>query len=305
MPVDVKKFLDELGATGEDRAAVEQFFAKNDTAASKLKDWGENGLRQSDYSRRMDGLKATEDAKRAELQAEEARLAQARDGMNVQFLKANEDREKAEVATAAIAAKVKRLAVEWNIPEANVKDILGGAPEVQAPPQQVNGPVQFDASKFVPRDEYNTLKDIALRMPELNIALTSIARQHQQLFGECPPDLERKLLDEARKQQRPIEQVWDNLYGVNEKRQAAHDTQVRQEERAKVETEWKAKLSAASVGTMPLRPEVADSPVFKLEPLNKNRPAAHGAAHAASSIGNAVTAFNSGKYKRPEFAHQE
>ena len=307
MPTDIKKILDELGASGDDRAVLEQHFGKNETLASKLNEWRENGLRQSDYSRRMAGLDATESAKRAELEAEEKRLTQAREGMNAQFLQAQKDREAAEVAAASMAAKVKRLAAEWNIPEASVKDILDGAPApVAAPPQSAPGPVNFDASKFVSREEYQRLQEVALRMPALATKLPGMRAQHQQLFKDCPPDFEEKLLAEATKQQRPIDVVWDNLYGVNEKRQALLEAEIRQDERAKAESEFKAKYSASAASAMPLRPE-NDSPIFKLDPLNKTapRPGVHGPAGAASSVQNAVQAFSQGKYRRPEFAHQE
>lgn len=311
MAINIKAILDELGATGDDRNLLEQYFTKNEPLAAKLNEWREGGLRQSDYTRRMEGLKATETAKLAELATQEQNLTQIRENMNAQFLQAQKDREAAEVRAAAMQAHVKRLQAEWNLPEAAVKDILDGAapaPASAGPAPSVNGPVNFDASQFVSRKDYDELKSLALKLPTLATKLPGMRAQHQALFGECPPDFEEKLLAEAQKQQRPIETVWDNVYGVTEKRNAANEARIRADERAKAETEFKAKYSQSNVNPVTaLRPDLngQNSPIFHQESGKYQRPGVTPAMNRLTSVQNAVQAFSQGKYRRPEVAHQE
>jgi hypothetical protein len=270
MPVDVNKLLDELGATGEERSQVEKFFAKPEVLA-KASDWYENGLRQSDYSRRMDGLAATERARMAQIESEEKRLKDTFDSLNTQFSKAQQEREQAETKAAAMAARVKTLAAEWNIPEAEVGKILENqAPPApsSAPPASSTSPAALDPAQFVSRKEYETLAAVALKLPQFAAAFPMMRDQHRALFGSVPDDFETKILEEARKQERPLPVIWDNLYGVEQKKKEVHDTQIRADERAKVEAEYKQKYSRGEVAPMTLQSPA--SPIFSLEPLNKN-----------------------------------
>jgi hypothetical protein len=269
MPVNVNKLLDELGATGEERAQVEKFFAKPEVLA-KASDWYENGLRQSDYSRKMEGLAATERARLAQIETEEKRLKDTFESLNGQFSRAQQEREQAETKAAAMAARVKTLAAEWNIPEAEVGKILEGQPASAPPPAAppASSPAALDPAQFVSRKEYEALANVALKLPQFAAAFPMMRDQHKQLFGSVPDDFETKILEEARKQERPLPVIWDNLYGVEQKRKEVHDTQIRAEERAKVEAEYKQKYSQGQVTPMPL--QAPASPIFSLEPLNKN-----------------------------------
>jgi hypothetical protein len=293
--MDISKLLDELGATGEDRTAVESFFTKNPTAAQKASDWRENGLRQSDYDRKMNMLKAEVDADKARVtQAEQAILA-SRDTMNGQYTKALEEREAAENALAATRARINRVATEYTIPLTEF-GIEGSNPNPPNP--QPQRPQTQPDPQYVSRQDFDTVVDLTKRLPMLPVQLMKLQREHQELFGTYFD--EQTVIDKALELKKPLEQVADLMFGMTAKRNEKHDNQVRLEERAKVETEMKAKYSQANVNPMRTDVNAKPGPVFELK-----RPEIAGVPgprpdRLQSGVEAAVNAFRESKYRPQE-----
>jgi hypothetical protein len=294
--MDISKLLDELGATGEDRTAVESFFTKNPTAAQKASDWRENGLRQSDYDRKMNLGKAELDASQARVAQAEAAILASRDTMNGQYTKALEEREAAENALAATRARINRVATEYNIPATEFG--LDGTQQTQQTQQTQRTQQTQPDPRYVSRQDFDTVVDLTKRLPMLPVQLMKLQREHQELFGTYFD--EQTVIDKALELKKPLEQVADLMFGMTAKRNEKHDNQVRLEERAKVETEMKAKYSQANVNPMRTDVNAKPGPVFELK-----RPEIAGVPgprpdRLQSGVEAAVNAFRESKYRPQE-----
>ncbi len=295
--MDINKLLDELGATGEDRSAVESFFTKNPTAAQKASDWRENGLRQSDYDRKMNMLKAEVDADKSRVSQAEAAILASRDTMNGQYTKALQDREAAENKLAQTTARINRVATEYNIPvtEFGIDGAPGGNPN-PAPRNDPNPSPQDD--RYVSKQDFETVVDLTKRLPMLPVQLMKLQREHQELFGTYFD--EQTVIDKALELKKPLEQVADLMFGMTAKRTEKHDAQIRQEERAKVETEMKAKYSQSQVNPMRTDLNVKPGPVFELKRPDVAGVPGPRADRTQSGVEAAVNAFREGKYRPQE-----
>jgi hypothetical protein len=221
MPFDVRKWLkDDLQFTDEELEKALPFFT--DTRAAAL----EKGyLRQSDYSKHMDTLKA-----------EQGKLQQANDRLNKEMAdwaelqasgeaptkKMRADLEKAQQDVLRLTQTVRRVAESAGLdPEQALKDANA------LPPNPPPAPAAPDLSSFVKQEDYQkqiaTLAELSLTLPA---ELAALSYEHQALYGE-PPDT-RKIVAEIkarasdRHNQKPLDPraIWEELYDVPAKRQA-------------------------------------------------------------------------------------
>ena len=291
MPVDIAKLMDELGATGEERSAVEGFLSKNSQAAEKLHGWRENGLRQSDYDRKMNLLKAETDAEKTRLQQAEQTLVANRDTMNSQYLKALEDKEKAEVALSTLRAKANRVASEYNVPATEFD--LGAAP---ANPNPANpaAPRTDDNPQYVKREDFEQVVDLLKKAPMLPVEVNKLQREHYELTGQYFD--ENALVEKALELRKPIGQVADLMFGLSTKRAEKHDAEIRADQKAKDDAEWKTKVSQNQVTPIRADAQPQASPVFALKtPENFTKPGPR-PDRMQSGVDAAVQAFRQGKY---------
>lgn len=289
--MDITKILDELGATGDERAGIEAFFTKNAGAAQKVADWHENGLRQSDYDRKMNGWKAQKEAEERRLKEAEATLIGSRDKMNQQYLDALKEREEAVAAKAALEAKMKTLADAYSIDPNDLK--LGETPPSKTVTQPPNPQPTGD---FVSRKDFEEVAGLLDRSVMLPVKLQKMQRQHHELFGNHFD--EEELLAEAKRQERPIEQVWNDKFGVAQKREEVTAAKYRAEGKAAADQEWQAKVSQKQVEVMrtDLQPR---SPIFEVKRPTAAEPVKD---RTSSGVDAAVAAFNAGKYREQRSA---
>ena len=295
MALDVNRLLDELGATGEDRTAVESFFTKNPTAAQKASDWRENGLRQSDYDRKMNMLKAEVDADKARVSQAEATILASRDTMNSQYTQALADREAAENRLAQTTARINRVATEYNIPVTEFG--IDGTQTQQT--QQTQPPRQQQNDDHVSRQDFNTVLELTKKLPMLPVQLMKLQREHFELFGTSFD--EEAVVNKALELKKPLAEVADLMFGMSAKRVEKHDAQIRQDERAKADAEWKTKVSQNAVNPIRTDLNVKPGPVFEL----KRPEALQGIPgprpdRLQSGVEGAVSAFREGKYRPQE-----
>lgn len=295
--MDLNKFLDELGATGEDRSAVESFFTKNPNAATRVNDWRENGLRQSDYDRKMNMLKAEVDADKARVSQAEAAILASRDTMNGQYTQALADREAAENKLAQTTARINRVATEYNIPVTEFG--IDGTQQAQQTQQtQHTRQTTQQADNSVSRQDFETLTDLTKKLPMLPVQLMKLQREHQELFGTYFD--EEAVINKALELKKPLADVADLMFGMSAKRTEVHDNKIRQEAIAANDAVWKTKMSQQNVNPMRTDLNVKPGPVFEL----KRPEALQGIPgprpdRLQSGVEGAVNAFREGKY-RPE-----
>ena len=289
--MDLSKFLDELGATGEDRANVEKFFTANPTAAQKATGWFENGLRQSDYDRKMNMLKAEVEAQKATLTQAEQTLLASRDTMNTQYTTALADREAAESKLAALQARIKNVATTYQVPV----DEFGIPKDGDPPPVRKEAQPNNPNNDFVSKNDFSQLAELTKKLPMLPVQLMKLQREHFELTGTHFDEM--ALVEKSLELQKPVEQVADLMFGLSQKRTEKHDAAIRADERAKAEVEMKAKYSRE--GANPIRTDlnVQPSAVFKL-----SRPEPQGVPgprpdRLQSGVEAAVNAFREGKYR--------
>ena len=291
--MDVAKLLDELGATGEDRTAVESFFSKNTKAAETVSGWRENGLRQSDYDRRMNMGKAEIEAEKARIADAERTLVSTRDTMNGQYTKALADREAAETRLAAVQARINRVATEYSVPVTEF-GLDAPNPDPNNPPRRE--PVNNNQSndQYVSKQDFETLTDLTKRLPMLPVTLMKLQREYHDLFGQYFD--EQTVIDKALELKKPIEQVADLMFGMSTKRAEKHDAEIYAKATADADAKWKTKVSQMEVN--PMRTDLAPKPgpVFELK-----RPEVAGVPgprpdRTQSGVEAAVAAFREHKY---------
>jgi hypothetical protein len=102
------------------------------------------------------------------------------------------------------------------------------------------GAADFDPNKYFTRDD---IVQIAEREGDAIAVAQDIAYEHRQLFPDRPLNF-RELRKEAVAARKPVEQLWQEKYGVTAAREArskadreAHEASIRKEEREKVTAE--------------------------------------------------------------------
>lgn len=298
--MDINKLLDELGATGEDRTAVESFFTKNPNAAQKASDWRENGLRQSDYDRKMNMNKAEYEADKARLAQAEAAILASRDTMNGQYTQALADREEAQNKLAQTTARITRVATEYNIPVTEF-GIDGTQTQQTQQTQQTRQTQQPQNDQYVSKQDFNTILDLTKKLPMLPVQLMKLQREHFELFGTSFD--EEAVVNKALELHKPVAEVADLMFGMSAKRVEKHDAQIRQDERAKSDAEWKTKVSQNAVN--PIRTDLNIKPgaVFELKrPEQLQGIPGPRPDRLQSGVESAVNAFREGKYRAEKSA---
>lgn len=294
MAIDIGKLLDDLGAKGDDRATLETYFTKNTEAAARANDWRENGLRQADYSRRMNGWSAEETVRRQKIADEEAALLKARDTMNAQYETALADREAAERRAAEIEARAKRVTAEYNLdPKLILGDGVAPANPNPAAPPAANTP---DLSGYVPRKEFDSVAATAAQLPNLAVDIHDIMAEAGKLGLNFSA---RELMDRALKEHRHPRAVFEQEFGAADARQKIHDDAIRAEATAATEARMRTQFSNDSAGHM--RPNVPLSPVMNIRPIEGAvRPQA--VNRTSSGVDAAMRAMQEGKYNLYEAA---
>lgn len=295
--------------TAEDAKA----FLKNDVGfsdeqligmnAAQLNKLAESVMRQSDYDAAMN-------AGKAELKAEQDKLAAANERLNTEMAewatvqaqggqvtaKMQKDLEAAQAKVATLTARVQHVATQAGLDPAKALEGLEGTVE---PPKPPTAPA-FDDTKYVSRDDFRQATgELAQAMLRVPVALAKIAREHRTLFSADVD--ENAIITELQtragtrgntKSLDPIT-IWEELHNVPAKRtevaKAAHDAEI-------AAAEQRGRDAALSSINVPGNhtPTGRHAPVFAASEhksaLQRPQP--------QQGVAVAAAAFRSGKYRQ-------
>lgn len=258
MAFDLKAFYQELGFTPEEAAAVTAVLDKPE----RLTVLEKNQLRQSDYSKQMNGLKAEQDklvAAQARVDAEAAEWASLSASEKEQNTKLRADLEAHQNKVLALTQRVTRLATEAGLdPQKALEGIE------QAPPKKEEPVVPpIDPSKFVPAEAFHQygkyMFDVAMAIPD-------ILHEHFELTGERLSASALKAEIEARAGQKGANMdpraIWEEKYGIPAKREAKAKEA---DERRIKEAEERGFARARSEAALPIPPSNGrNSPMLRV-----------------------------------------
>lgn len=261
--------LKELGVTEEQYKVLEEV-VKNEKVDKLM---GESLLRQTDYSKSQDDLKARMAAHDKEFAGKMETVKTYEGDLNV--WKADQEKEiqanatskaEAEKQLSALHSHVQAKAVEMGL---DPKDFqLEGANVNQNGNQNQNQnqdlPPVFDPDSlkkdYLPRAEFDEVLSGNLRIPAI---LHDISTEHQKLTGETINAEE--LLNGAVAAKKPLREFWEESNGIVQKRaeatvaaQTAHDEQIKADAIKETET----RLASESFTPKPRDGSLGGSPVL-------------------------------------------
>jgi len=296
--LEITKWLKEdMGFSDDeikDQKLVEAFTPRVD----KLSD---GYMRQSDYDRVQNEAKAELKTQSDALIAAQSRLdAEVAEWATVQ---ANGKGVTDKMRTDLDAAQAERLRLEQVLRKTatdaglNPDDVMKGI--VAAPaPKKDDAPPPIDTSKFVTREQYQLLANMALQAPA---QLDRIQREHFDLTGEYlnPEELVAEVQSRAgtRGNQKSLElrDIWEEKYEIPAKREA------------KSKAKYDADIAAAETRGREAAYSESALPGGGVHPVGKHAPIFAAGAERKSVLQRpqpgqgsqaAVTALRSGKYRQ-------
>ena len=274
------------GLSSEEVANLNAVFGKNEKLANYVE---ESGLRQSDYDRKMNTLKAEHQARLEEIAEKERQADQfaARNGEwynenNAKFQKTQKELEALRVKEATLVTKMKSVAERYGVPEEELEIPVSAAPVTPAAAVPA-----FDATKFMGRDE---AMEFGRNLPIVTAELNEIAEDHRDLFGKALRN-QKGIIEKALKVGKSIRQVWEEENKVADRRKANEEAAINKRiEDAVRERETKIR---SEVNLPAPRPTEQRSPV--VDHFAKGRVAE--AKDSGRGLRAALAAYNEGKYR--------
>lgn len=288
--MDTAAWLEEAtklsNISAEDRKILESVIAKNAGLATYLE---ESGLRQSDYDRNMNKLKAEHQTRLQEVADKEAaaeKFAQQNGEWfsqnNGKFTKATADLETARVKEAQLVERMKRLATQYGVP-AEELDIPASAAPVTPP---AAAPA-FDEKKYVSREE--AIKEMSA-MPLVQAEMYELGEEHRELFGK-PLRNAKQLVQKAMKENKSLRQVWEDENKVGDHRKAMEEKSVQARiDTAVTERENKVR---SELNLPAPRPAEQHSPIVD----RFAKPVAQPKTDPGRGLRAALSAYGEGKYR--------
>lgn len=295
MAFETKKWLvEELGFTEAEAAELEPKFSGE--RAKKV----EGGyLRQSDYSRQMNSLKAEVKKQQDELTSANERLnaemadwAQVAASGRQQTAQQREALEKAQQDVLRLTQVVTRVATEAGLDPAKVLEVAA-----VTPPKEEPKPQSPDLTGFVRTDQ---LAGVLGSMLDLPAELDAIREEHRELYGksldtrDVMREVKARLSTKGNTKATDPRQVWEELHNIptkrEEVRQAKYDADIRAAEERGAE---RVRTEASIPGSAP--PGVR-APIFRT-PTGEGRVSVLQRPQPGQTVQNAVTALRSGKYR--------
>jgi hypothetical protein len=280
----------DLTEKGMDATIAAQIVS-NERVATALDEQRLNGLRQSEFDRKMNLGKAELTAEKARLAEQATALETDRTRMNSQFLESQQQREAADLLNAQILAKAKTASAVYGVDL--VKELIGDA---KVEPTARKEPVAAAPGNGDVNKRMDDLEGLFKAVPNLTVELQDIALQHAMLFPDKPLVL-KDILNKAVELRIPPTQVWDNLFGASQKRTEiqAEKYRLEGEERARTKFEQERSKKEAS----PFGIQSPASPIFAaaankehLNDRSKNMADAVARATEAMSIHKYAPGFN-------------
>lgn len=294
---DLNSWYDELGLTPEERAHVGELFSKPERL-TKLEG---SQLRQSDYSKHMNGLKEQEttlarklaDAE-ADIEAERGALTTWRTNAEGKLTAAQSRAEKLEEQLFKVQQTLRGAADEHGFDaDALLKTVI--AEPVKEPVKPT--PTMADDEEF-----RRQIGSSMLGVTRLSARLHTLSAQHRKLFGEELPDaeglVEQVLEASAKGKTVSIDDLWKQKYGVEAKRKELDDKafEAKVEERTAIRV--KEEIERRELGNV--GPEdLPGSPILgrfgQHKTTNEGERPRHNGETAADA---AKKAFQNGKYRK-------
>lgn len=291
MAFDVLKWLKEDMAFSEDE--IKDLAPKLTPKADVL----EKGyLRQSDYSKHMDGLtKAQTDlaAANERLTAEMAEWATVQANGEQVTKKMRDDYDAAQLKVTQLTSRVQRIATDAGL---DPQKALEGIDQVVVPPKQVETP-PVDLAGYVKRDELTGVVSMSLNLPA---ELQSIADEHHELTGKrldtrtIVREIQTRAQTRGNTKSLDPRAIWEEQHKIPELR-TTRDKKTHDDEISAAEARGReAAMSEMSVpgSTPPGR----HAPVFTT-PANKPRESVLKRPQPGTTVNAAVGALRSGKYR--------
>ncbi len=288
MAFDLDAFLKDLGATGEEETTLRAALGKPE----RLTLLEQNQLRQSDFSKNSNALKA-----------EQTKLSQASDRLTAEMAewakiqaeggevtkKMRDDLDKAQQKVLTLTQRVERVATEAGLDPAKA---LEGIDQV-VPPKK-DEPAPIDMSKYVSAEQFAAMMNWQV---DLATELPMIAQEHFDLTGERLDTraFKSEIAERAKNKNANLDPraVWEDKYQIQPKReaktQAARTAEIQQAEQRGFErarTEAALPTPSAPGQHSPLLKTVGEGHTSKLQ-----RPAPE------KGIASAAAALQSGKYR--------
>jgi hypothetical protein len=259
MALDMKAWLQEMGVSAHKIDDVISSFGGD--VVTNIEKFG---LRQSDYSQKMDGFTAKEKS----LTDAQAKLDDANERLNAEMVdwaetqrgggeiteKMRADYAKAQGEVARLTAVITTKATELGLdPKAIIGEVVPS--KVEPPPTNLDGYAKID-------DLNIRTGNIGRYLMGLNTQINKIQHEHQQLTGEwldpetITAEIEARASDKLNRNsdgtfKKPIDAraIWEEKYQIPEKRatksKTEHDTEIRN---AEARGEERARSQAAIPG---------------------------------------------------------
>lgn len=309
---DLEKFVTDLGLPADKAKVVLDAIGSDEGVRNKF---GDNVLRQSDYSAKMGDLQKEKDRLEAEYQ-EKVKKEETFHASLVGW-KTEKEREAERIITEArqaaesklsdVQKKVRELAQRNGIPEEEIKDLVAAStvenrrtPNDDQQPHRKNG-------EWMSKEEFRNEAKFYARLPAIQM---SLEREYFRLFGQDAPDINwEKVIDGAQSSKRSLQQEFEATYKLPEKRAEVAETKRKKE----IEEAEKRGAEQARAKLMEDNPELAGrrsvtrdhrgSPILdqarEHAKKDQSQHTAHGPQDAVSA---AVKAFNEGKYREGQAA---
>lgn len=284
MGFELQQYLKDLNADGslnDEELKQMQAALGKDKVLARLREKHEDGLRQSEFSKKMNDLTEKETATLA-LQQELIAWRNEADGkLKAANLTVRQERE----ARAAIEAKLKHAAETYNLdPEAlglTSGEGKGGTDGKGDQPQTPTYVKQEDWEK--------EMGEMRARFPILPAIIHDLSAEHQTLFGK-PLGNVTELVQKAMEQKKALRQVWEEDNKVPERRTQLQEEGI-QARITQAVTQREAQLRSEL--QLPPTPRAVDhSPVL----AEFKTPSDKGATKELSAVDRAVTAYEEHRY---------
>jgi hypothetical protein len=293
---DLNTWLKELNADGsltqEELTAMTASLGKPGVLKA-LTAKHEDGLRQDEFSRRMNGLTEKEKATLA-LQGELVRWKQTAEAQLQQLtLTATQERE----ARQAIEAKFRQVAADYGLDPAQlgIPAATAGTGNGAGAGAQGTGTTGITTGAAEGPSRVQQLETAVTALPYMTAELLELQGEHQTLFGKPLPDL-RGLVDRSLRAGQSMRKVWSEENKVPERQAQLQEEGVQARITAAVakrEGELRSELQLPPAG----RPEHHSPVLAALKPASSGEQTGiTPTVRAPSGVDRAVAAFNEHRY---------
>jgi hypothetical protein len=304
---ELEAFVKDLDLPADKAKAILDAMGSDEKVLNKF---GDNVLRQSDYSAKLNALQAEKAKSEKELQERIAKEDQFHASLGEWKTKKEKEaeaaiaqaREEAEDRLAAVQARIKAIAQEEGISEDKIKDLVTARPNETRTRKEpaVRDP---ETGKWVSQDEFNNkFRREGVEMAKLIPIMNRLEKDYRKLFGDDAPDVDyNKLIDVAASKGRKLSEVFEDEYHLSAKRKELDDNQRKKD----LEDAERRGAESARSKLLSEHPELSSRQVTRerqgsaiLDVARKQvEKGAPPARKPGEGVEAAVNAFRSGKYK--------